>query len=162
LRPFWASAFTLWATIARADQGARSGLGLDTWPLRLAVEPNWEAPTATSKRQIELTTELDFERWAHEPFERKAWDFQRRCLNPCLLGGWGTCEVDARIVRDECQAIAGRSILSTALRRAPMVRDVLKLVGSQAAKMPTDVERGLHFSAAFVRGGGTLGIVARW
>jgi hypothetical protein len=106
--------------------------------------------------------EFELARWAREPFERKVFDFQRRCLNPCPLGGWGTCVLDARVVQDECQAIAGRTLVSAAARRAPVVREVLKLVGSRSTRLPTDVDRGLHLSAALVRGGGTLGIEARW
>jgi len=101
-------------------------------------------------------------RFGVEPFERKAFDFQRRCLNPCPLGGWGTCVLDTRAAQEECEAIAGRTLVSAAARRAPIVRDVLKLVGSQTTKLPTDVDRGLQLSAALIRGGGTLGIQARW
>jgi hypothetical protein len=70
--------------------------------------------------------------------------------------------LDARAVQEECQAIAGRTLVSSAARRAPMVREVLKLVGARTTRLPTDADEGLHLSAAFIRGGGTLGIEARW
>jgi hypothetical protein len=101
-------------------------------------------------------------RFGGEPFERKTFDFQRRCLNPCPLGGWGTCALEARAVQDECEGIAGRTLVSSAARRAPMVREFMKLVGAKTTKLPTDVERGLKLSTALVQGGGTLGIEARW
>jgi hypothetical protein len=123
----------------------------------------------TTDRFAELDRELRLEagapasiRFGGEPFERKAFDFQRRCLNPCPVGGWGTCALETRAGQDECQAIIGRSLVSSAARRAPMVREVLRLMGSQTTKLPTDVDRGLRLSAMLIRGGGTVGIEARW
>ena len=101
-------------------------------------------------------------RFGGEPFERKGFDFQRKCLNPCPLGGWGACVLDTRPAQDECQSIVGRSLMSSAARRAPMVREVLRLMGSQATRLPTDVDRSLRLSTMLVSGGGTLGIEARW
>jgi hypothetical protein len=119
--------------------------------------PNW-FELGTEDR----LTEPEFVRWAREPFERKVYDFQRKCLNPCPLGGWGTCVLDSRMVQNECQSIAGRTLVSSAAQRTPMVRDVLKLLGSQTTKLPTEVDRGLRLSPTLVQGGGTLGIEARW
>jgi hypothetical protein len=101
-------------------------------------------------------------RFGRETFEHKAFDFQRKCLNPCPLGGWGTCAVATRVAQEDCEAIAGRTLVSAAARRAPMVREILKLVGSKTTKLPTDVDRGLRLSASLFQGGGTLGIEARW
>lgn len=101
-------------------------------------------------------------RFGGEPFERKVFDFGRRCLNTCALGGWGSCAVETRAKQDECEGIAGRTIVSAAARRAPLVRDVLKLVGSRTTALPTDVDAGLRLSTGLIRGGGTLGIEARW
>jgi hypothetical protein len=97
-----------------------------------------------------------------EPFERRAFDFHRKCLNTCRLGGWGSCAVETRAKQDECEGIAGRTLVSAAARRAPLVRDILRLVGSRTTALPTDVELGLHLSAGLIRGGGTLGLEAKW
>ncbi len=163
-----AAGFACWAAFAHADTSSArvAGFGLRTW----SDQQPFTAYDLFAGRVLnsfeldmeERLTELGLVSWAREPFERKVYDFERRCLNPCPLGGWGTCVLDARVVHDECQAIAGRTLVSAAARRAPMVREVLKLVGSQTTKLPTDVDRGLQFSAAFVSGGGTFGIVAKW
>jgi len=72
----------------------------------------------------------------------------------------GACVLDTRPAQDECQSIVGRSLMSSAARRAPMVREVLRLMGSQATRLPTDVDRSLRLSTMLVSGGGTLGIEA--
>jgi hypothetical protein len=118
-------------------------------------------------RLVEFATSLADEasvpgRFGGEPFERRAFDFGRKCFNACPLGGWGACAMETRIKQDECEGIAGRTILSAAARRAPLVRDVLKLVGSRSTALPTDVDAGLRLSTGLIRGGGTLGIEARW
>jgi hypothetical protein len=97
-----------------------------------------------------------------EPFEQRAFDFGRRCFNTCRLGGWGSCAMETRAKQDECVGIAGRTLVSAAARRAPLIRDVLKLVGSRTTALPTDVDRGLRLSANLFRGGGTLGFEFRW
>ncbi len=102
-------------------------------------------------------------RFGVEPFERRAFDFGRRCFNTCPLGGWGSCVFETRGAKEEeCEGIAGRTMVSAAARRAPLVREVLKLVGSRTTSLPTDVDRGLRLSTNLVRGGGTLGVEARW
>jgi hypothetical protein len=123
----------------------------------------------TSDRMAELENPLFVElggpawgRFGGDPFERKAFDFQRKCLNPCPLGGWGTCVIDTRATKDDCEAIASRSLVSAAARRAPLVRDVLKLVGSKTTRLPTDADRGLHLAVALFHGGATLGIEAKF
>jgi hypothetical protein len=114
-----------------------------------------------SALRVEPSTPLSV-RFGGEPFERKVFDFERRCLNPCPLGGWGTCVLDIRPIHDECEAIVGRTLVSSAARRAPLVREILRLVGARTTRLPTDVDRGLELSAGLVQGGGTLRIEARW
>jgi hypothetical protein len=123
--------------------------------------------TSDPKAEFEnpLFVELAAPAWGRfggDPFERKVFDFQRKCLNPCPLGGWGTCAIDTRVTKDECEAIASRTLVSAAARRAPVIRDVLKLVGSRTTSLPTDVDRGLHLAVALVHAGGTLGVEARF
>jgi hypothetical protein len=101
-------------------------------------------------------------RFTAEPHERRLFDFQRRCLNPCPLGGWGSCVLDTNTVQSECEGIAGRTLVSAAIRRTPVVRDALKLLGSRAVRVRSDFERGVRLSAALIGGGGTLGVEARW
>jgi hypothetical protein len=99
---------------------------------------------------------------ANEIFHRRVYDFNRKCFNSCPLGGWSGCTVESRAQQDECQGIAGRTVISAAARRAPLVREFLRLVGSKATAAPTDPRRGVTVAAALVRGGGTLGIEASW
>jgi hypothetical protein len=102
-------------------------------------------------------------RFTAEPHERRLVDFERRCLNPCPLGGWGSCVLDTSTVQSECEGIAGRTLVSAAIRRTPVVRDALKLLGSRAVRVRSDFERGLRLSAALIGGGGgTLAFEARW
>jgi hypothetical protein len=184
--PILAASLVFWGAMARAEHNPAHVLGLSVRVLSPALVrgPGFAASdmpimlgnfslAALELRPMDRFAELDRElrleagapasiRFGGEPFERKAFDFQRRCLNPCPVGGWGTCVLETRVGHDECQAIIGRSLVSSAARRAPMVREVLKLMGSQATKLPTDADRGLKLSAMLIRGGGTVGIEARW
>ena len=97
-----------------------------------------------------------------EPYQRKAFDFQQRCLNTCRIGGWGSCELDTVLKRDDCNGIAARSLISAVARRMPFVSDALRLMGSRSTKLPTDRDPGLSLSAGMVPGGLGMGVEAKW